>query len=141
MIRLLIIDDDAIRAEKLRSWLPAETKPVVARSAGAAIGTLRLDRGLVYAGIVLDYHLEGESSERADLTGQDVVQAIITYVPKQIPVFIHSRSSTGRAAMSDRLRRAGFDVTVLPVDLLTREQFCEWLEAARENWAELTGPT
>ena len=33
-MRILIIEDDPAREEKLRSWLPVDVKAVIARSAG-----------------------------------------------------------------------------------------------------------
>ncbi len=53
ILRILIIEDDQAREERIKSWLPDHVRPVVVASAGAAIGTLRLDSGFVYAGVML----------------------------------------------------------------------------------------
>lgn len=129
MRRVLIVEDDPERESLLRSWLPENWRAVVATSAGAAIGILRLDRGRVYSAILLDHDLQGRCSSEADrhLSGVDVVQAIEDYIDRSVPVLTHSMSATGRAAMASRLRSAGFAVAVEPMEELTAEKLVEWL--------------
>jgi hypothetical protein len=67
MTRILIIEDDANREARLKSWLPAEVRAVVATSPGKAIGILRRDSGVVYAGIVLDFDLQLRRATASDL--------------------------------------------------------------------------
>ena len=51
-MRILIIEDDPAREERLRSWLPADMSAMIARSAGTAMGILKRDKGKVYADLV-----------------------------------------------------------------------------------------
>lgn len=136
--RILVVEDDPAREQTIRSWLPTDIRPVLATSAGAAIGTLRLDRGAVYAGIMLDHDLQSRRAGGHDehLCGQDVVEAIVEYVDRDVPILIHSMNSIGRAAMASRLRKAGFSVEVIPMSALTPVELEEWLADVREAAAD-----
>jgi len=87
MIRILIIEDDPDRVEKLCSWLPADVIAVTARSAGTAMGVLKRSKGKVYAGIMLDHDLEKRPVCETDLRlcGQDVVHLIVENIPRHVP--------------------------------------------------------
>ena len=134
-IKLLIIEDDPVREERLRSWLRHGFSAVTAASAGRAIGILKRDRGSVYSGIVLDHDLEKRIATEADCTlnGNDVVDAIIIHVAKDVPILVHSVNLSQAPVMVARLDRAGFTVERIPMDVLTRKAFGDWLEYVREN--------
>ena len=61
LFRLLLVEDDSDRVEIFRSWVPAGVHIVWARSAGAAIGLARRDRGSVYGGVLLDHDLQQQA--------------------------------------------------------------------------------
>jgi hypothetical protein len=136
MLRLLIVEDDPVREQIFRSWLPPDVRPVVARSAGRALGILRLDPGRVYAGIVLDHDLQGQAATDADqlLTGHNVVHAIIRYVSPDVPVLVHSMNTQGSLRMVSTLVSAGFEVTKIPMEALTQASFLAWLQEVRDWW-------
>ena len=100
------------------------------------MGILKRDKGKVYAGIVLDHDLEKNPASESDLflCGQDVVDTIIKNVSKQVPILIHSVNESQAPVMQTMLEKAGFAVERIPMDILTRESFNEWLEYVRENW-------
>ena len=127
--RILIIEDDPNREARLKSWLPADVRAVVAASAGKAIGILRRDSGLVYAGIVLDFDLQLRRGTASDLhlSGRDVALAITEYVSRDVQILVHSENTSKRSLMVYSLRLAGFDVTQVPMHLLTADRFCAWL--------------
>ncbi len=135
MHRILIVEDDSRREQTLRAWLPADFRPVVATSAGAAIGILRLDAGRVYAAIMLDHDLQARRASEADLhlSGSDVVEAVRAYVSREVPILIHSMNATERGRMALELDRAGFDVTVTPMEDLSRERLAEWIDTVRHR--------
>lgn len=139
LIRILIVEDDPEREKLLLSWLPPEVKPVVATSAGKAIGILRVDRRAVHAGIVLDYDLQARKASEADryLSGEDVAQAIIEHISRHVPILIHSMNQYQRGVIGRQLKRTGFDVTTIPMDMLTPESFREWVDSVIENWRDL----
>jgi hypothetical protein len=138
MLRLLIVEDDPVREQTLRTWLPADVRPVVARSAGRAPGILRLDPGRVYAGIVLDHDLQGQVASEADpfLSDQDVVRAIIRYASPEVPVLVHSMNTQGSLRMVHVLAQAGFEVTKIPMEALTQASFLAWLQDVRDGWED-----
>jgi CheY-like chemotaxis protein len=138
LLRILIVEDDPARERRLCSWLPADVKPVVATTAGTAIGILRHDRGRVYAGVVLDHDLQTRTHSDTDqwLCGQDVVEAVVQYVDREVPILIHSVNAIGRHAMATRLQRAGFDVQVIPMTEMTAADFEAWLGEVREAAGE-----
>ena len=134
--RILIIEDDPTREEKLRSWLPADMNAVNARSAGTAIGILKRDKGKVYAGIVLDHDLERRPASESDLflCGKDVVDIIISKVFRDVSILIHSVNESQVPVMHTLLEKAGFAVKRIPMDVLTAASFNEWLDYVRENF-------
>jgi len=138
MLRILIVEDDPVRERWLRSWLPDDIRPVVANAAGSAIGILRHDPRRVYAGVVLDHDLQDRRHADSDtlLCGQDVVEAIVQCIDRDVPILIHSVNSIGRQAMATRLRRAGFSIGVIPMTELTADSFAAWIADVREAAGE-----
>ena len=132
---LLIIEDDSVREEKLKSWMTSDFRPIVARSAGSALGILSRDRGDVLKGIVLDHDLEKNTLTEADkkLDGHHVVQSIILNLSKETMILVHSVNYIESPLMVSRLTRAGFDVLRIPMSDLDEESFQEWLEEIKEN--------
>ena len=133
-MRILIIEDNTQREELIRSWVPPDVRTVIARSAGRAIGILERDRGRVYSGIVLDYDLQEKAATEADryLSGQDLVDRIIRNVDRDVPILVHSVNTSQGWIMVVRLRKQGFDVTHIPMSLLTAQTFAEWMGEVRE---------
>lgn len=111
-----MIEDSQHRIDRIRSWLPGDCLLVVAASAGKAIGILQRDRGYVYGAVMLDHDLHEQAATEDDLSlsGSDLVETLIT----------------------QRLNRAGFDVTRIPYEELGKEIFNGWLEDAHYNWAD-----
>jgi hypothetical protein len=96
MLRILIIEDDPDREQRLRSWLPSDMTPVVARSERTAIVALEMSKRWNCAGIVLHHGLEKLPASESDrfLCSRDVVNAVIRYVSKDVPILIHSVNET-----------------------------------------------
>ena len=136
MLRLLIIDDSQRRIEMLREWLPGDVHPVSVTSAGRALRMLDLDPGKVYAGILLDHDLGQQVVNDAEhgLTGRDVARRIALRVAPEIPVLVHSMNWLGSSAMQQALEAAGFSVTRIRFEELTRERLLDWLEDVRSEW-------
>lgn len=133
-MRILIIEDNTQREGLLCSWIPPDAKAVIARSAGRAIGILERDRGRVYSGIVLDHDLQEKPATETDrqLSGQDLVDRIICNVSWDVPILVHSVNASQGRVMVVRLQRQGYDVTHIPMSLLTAETFEEWIREVRE---------
>lgn len=132
MIRILLIEDDNQRVITIRSWLPSDIHLVHAGSAGRAIGIIKRDRD-AYAGIMIDHDLQEQIVTEEDyrLSGSNVVKAIITSIPSDIPILVHSMNPGCAPLMVKLLEKAGFDVTRLPMSVMTRENIAEWLETVR----------
>lgn len=133
-MRILIIEDNAQREKLLRSWIPPDARVVIAKSAGRAIGILERDRGRVYSGIVLDHDLQEKPATEADryLSGQDLVDRIISNVSRDVPILVHSVNASQGWVMAVRLQKQGFEVTHIPMSLLTAGVFEEWVQEVRE---------
>ncbi len=138
ILRILIIEDDTAREERIKSWLPDDVRPVVATSAGTAIGTLRLDSGLVYAGVMLDHDLQDHRATESDamLSGRDVVDSMIEHLSRDVMILVHSVNEYGAASMIKNLRDAGFDVVRNSMDTLTENDLHAWVDEVRENWKD-----
>lgn len=74
-LRIPAIEDNALREQRLKMWLSADFRPVVAVGSGPEPGILRMHKGRVYVGIVLDYNLPERSGTKTDkfLLRKDVV--------------------------------------------------------------------
>ena len=133
-MRILIIEGNTQREELLRSWIPPDARAVIARSAGRAIGILERDRGRVYSGIVLDHDLQEKPATEADryLSGQDLVDRIISNVSRDVPILVHSVNASQGWVMAVRLQKQGFEVTHIPMSLMTARAFEEWVQEGRE---------
>ena len=98
---------------------------------------LDLDPGAVCAGILLDHDLGQQVVNDAEhgLTGLDVARRIALRIAPDIPILVHSMSWAGGSAMQQALEGAGFAVTRIRFEELTRERLLDWLEDVRAEWA------
>jgi hypothetical protein len=137
-LRILIIEDDAERTERICSWLPDYVRPVVVTSAGKAIGLLNRDRGKVYSGIMMDHDLQEQAVTERDksLSGTDLVNSIIHNISKDVPIFIHSGNIKDGPAMEKRLESSDFWVTRVPMFRLNKETLLKWIEDVSDWWEE-----
>lgn len=136
--RILLVEDDEVRIERLGAWLPKELRLVVARSAGRAISTLRIDGPQTYAGLMLDHDLQQQivAPEERGLSGTDLIRVVIDRVDHDVPVLVHSMNSSRGPAMVGRLKQAGFEVSYVPFEMLTEKHFLAWIEHVRDLWSE-----
>jgi len=134
-LRLLLVEDDSERVEKIRAWLPADVRLVWASCAGSALGLLRHDKGDAYAGVLLDFdlHRQLKVNDGHPRTGADVARRLVTSLSRDTPILVHSMNSAGRTQSTAILRDAGFEVSIIPMKFLTQERFGRWLEQMRAN--------
>ncbi len=133
--RILIIEDDAERIEKFRTWLkPTQFLPMVANSGGQAMGMFRHGVDGV-AGICLDHDLNSVPRTEADnwVSGSDVVQQILMKVPKRVPILVHSMNSIQAPGMVTKLKSGGFSVTRIRMAILDEYRFMNWLQDVTDN--------
>ena len=133
--RILLVEDDRERAEKLIAYLPGQVKVVLAKSAGRAIGILRVDHRnrrdkSPYCGIMLDHDLQEQivCAEDGQLSGMNVVDVIINCLPRNVPILVHSMNLSEAPTMVKKLKSAGFNVTRIPMREMTKAKLSEWLE-------------
>ena len=136
--RILMIEDDEVRIQRVTDWLPTDLRLVVARSAGRAIATLRLDGPQTYAGIMLDHDLQQQIAAAAEavLSGSDVVRVLIERIDHDVPVLVHSMNASRASSMVSRLKAVGFDVSCVPFESLAQAHFLAWIEHVRDLWDE-----
>ena len=132
--RILLVEDDQERADILISYLPKHIKVVQGSSAGRAIGIIRADHRnrkdkSPYCGIMLDHDLQEQlvCAEEGRLSGMNVVDAIINYVPRNVPILIHSMNLSEAPNMVKKLGSVGFRVTRIPMREMKSEKLVEWL--------------
>ena len=136
VFRILMVEDDPMRARKLASWIDDLAKLVIVSSPGKAIGLIKRDQGSVYAGIMLDHDLHEQAMTGMDynLSGKHVVDAVIQHISKNVPILVHSGNIAEAPVMKKKLSQAGFFVTRIPMFQLTKEWLQEWVEEAYEIW-------
>jgi len=71
-------------------------------------------------------------------SGTDVADAISSYLPRNIPILVHSTNVSRGPMVAERLGGAGFDVLRLSfTQLLQRSDvFQEWQSDALEEWED-----
>ena len=128
-IRILLIEDDFRRIQKIRDWLPDHVVLVEAKSAGQAMGILqRIEPGELTA-IMLDHDLHQQARTSADLSlsGNSLISLICRCVDTEVPILVHSLNPTGASSMVARLDANGYDVTRMPFDTMTKATLTGWL--------------
>ena len=136
MLRILLVEDDIRRFEKLNSWLPDGVKLVWAKDAGVAIGILERLKPGEFSGLMLDCDLDKSlrSSDSRFLCGRDVVDALVTSRDaRDIPVLVHSMNPSGGVDMAQRLAGAGFEVTRIRFVDLDAGRFRGWVAEIGED--------
>ena len=133
--RILLVEDDMERTNILMSYLPKHIRVVHASSAGRALGIVKTDHRSrqnksPYRGIMLDHDLQEQivCVDEGQLSGMNVVGAIINYVSREVPILVHSMNPSEAPIMVKKLKSAGFRVTRLPMRDLTAEKLLGWLE-------------
>lgn len=133
--RILLVEDDQERANILISYLPKHIRVVFASSAGRALSIVRTDHRnrrdkSPYCGIMLDHDLQEQivCAEEGQLSGMNVVDAIIDSVSRDVPILVHSMNPSEAPTMVKKLKSAGFRVTRMPMCDLTAKKLLEWLE-------------
>ena len=136
VLKILVVEDNDDRIAGLQRWAKTakrrsgcEFQIVWTKAAGSAIGLLKRDRGRVYAGIMLDHDLYQQKLTLVDdlFNGKDVVDAVIEYVDKDVPIFVHSANTTEGPKMAKKLIGAGFAVEKRAYLNIRFEQYLDWL--------------
>lgn len=136
---ILIIEDNPERQERLLSWLPPGTRPILAQTGGKAAGLLKRGETAEYAGIVLDHDLDEQMITNEDLlmNGSKIVNLIITNVERWVPILIQSMNPRRGPGMAAKLRQAGFTVDFVPMTQLTAERLHKWTGEAHQLWQDM----
>lgn len=89
-----------------------------------------------YAGIMLDHDLQDQLVTEVDrfLSGTNVLQFIIQYMPPDVPILVHSMNYRRADDLVQKLRGARFDVTRIPFSILHQDNLAEWLNDVRDLW-------
>ena len=87
------------------------------------------------AGVCLDHDLDLQPMTDADqyISASHLIDALITSLPRQTPILIHSMNSIKPITMEKRLGASGFSVTRIRMVTLTSELFHVWLDKVRDN--------
>lgn len=135
ILRLMVVENDPARVKRLQSWLPPNIRLVVASSASVAETMLRLDRGSVYSGLMLDHDLNPDPVGD-NRPGSTLLYAITLYVDRHVPILVHSMNPAGAARMTSVLREAGYDVEIRRFYDLPKSFFLAWLSECVERATE-----
>lgn len=108
-LRVLVVEDDERRIERIKRLCPPGLRLVIARTGGQAIGVLQRDPEDTYAAILLDHDLKhlGNGEYRS---GTDVAKAIARCASPDTEVFVHSANVTKGDLVAGFLRDNGFHV-------------------------------
>lgn len=127
--KILIVEDDVRRVEKLTAWLEPGVRLIEATSAGVAMGLIKRTKQGDLAGVMLDYDLQERPKIAGDmnLSGNEVVQTILEHLPRDVPILVHSMNGKGHPArISKLLEGAGFYVVRMPMATMTKLDFQAW---------------
>lgn len=142
VFRILLVEDDQERANILMSYLPKHhIREVYASSPGRELGIIKADHRnrwntSPYCGIMLDQDLQEQiiCVDEGKLSGMNVVEGIINYVSRHVPILVHSMNPSQASIMVKKLKSSGFRVTRMPMRELTREKLKGWLEEECESY-------
>jgi 2-keto-3-deoxy-6-phosphogluconate aldolase len=78
---------------------------------------------------MLDHDLQEQlvCAEEGRLSGMNVVDAIINYVSRDVPILVHSMNLSEAPNMIKKLVGAGFSVIRIPMREMKAEKLVEWL--------------
>ena len=134
--RILLIEDSEDRIVRFRDWLKGRPFVLIeATSGGQAMGMLqRGSQGV--AGICLDHDLNTRPRTPSDewVSGSNVANAIVSNIPKWVPILVHSMNITHAPLLVKRLQGAGFSATRIRMAVLDKRQFLHWLNEVTDNW-------
>lgn len=138
LIPILLIEDNLERIQWFQNYLPIGFRLIAVRNGGSALGMLKRDRGHVLGGILLDHDLQMRVVTAADrdLSGTQVVEAMIGNISNRVPVLVHSMNPGKAAIMVRRLEEAGFGVTRTSWFDINESLYHDWLDEVREIWEE-----
>ena len=86
-----------------------------------------------------DLHLQATVSTDLDLSGKNIVEAVILHMDTSVPVLVHSMNPSGAPLMFRKLEEAGFTVLRISWHDLEKEIFLKWLSHVRGSWEDLWG--
>ena len=138
IIPILLVEDNPQRIKWFQDHLPIAYRLVSVRNGGNALGMLERDSGHVYGGILLDHDLQMKhvaSSDR-DITGSQVINALIGHIAKSVPILVHSMNLGKAPTMVLKLTEAGYAVTRKSWFEIDVSSYHEWLEEVKDAWDE-----
>lgn len=137
--RILLIEDDPERIERIHEWLKnTDFVLIEASSGGKAKGILKKGMTGGIAGVMLDHDLEKQRLTSADMSisGTDLIKGISQSIPKHIPILVHSMNDSKSPLMMKQLSQQGYSVTKNKMEELTKAKFDEWLEEVADIWED-----
>lgn len=137
--RILLIEDDPERIERINQWLKnTDFVLIEASSGGKAKGILKKGMTGGIAGVMLDHDLEKQRLTSADMSisGTDLIKGISQSIPKHIPILVHSMNDSKSPLMAKQLNHQGYSVTKIKMEELTKSTFDEWLEEVADIWED-----
>lgn len=100
---------------------------VVSRGGGDGIAGICLD---------LDLNTSPKTLQDQSTSGSNVVSAIISHIPKSVPILVHSMNVTKGDQMYRRLQGSGFSATRIRMSILGQRRFHHWLEDVTDCWED-----
>lgn len=73
------------------------------------------------------------------LCGQDVAQTIVQCLSREIAILVHSNNALRVPVLVFKLCRTGSEVAQMPMAVLTKELFEDWLRKVSDNWESISG--
>ena len=122
---LLLVEDDDQRAAAIKECIPPDIHCVWTKSAGAALGVLKLDK---FSGIMLDFDLYRSGHGDPRFTGESVAAGIFETQSRHCEIFIHSQNPTGARRALELLKQAGFSVEQCPWSREAAQSLKCWFE-------------
>lgn len=81
----------------------------------------------------LDLQIQAVHETEQSMSGRDVALDIRHNIDRSVPILVVHSMNPRAGSVVEQLEQAGFSVTRIPMEQLTREQFEEWLAEVRDN--------
>lgn len=135
--RLLLVEDNQDRIDKIHTWLPVNFELVIAANVDQAVELLKQNNVNTFGAFMLSLDIYKLSSISSDLIppNSSLEVNLALKLAKDSSVLVISNDIGLSNLIGQGINNAGFDVTSIPFENFEKGKFLTWAINAYMNWA------